>query len=371
MQDEILPHVIFAPAKLAVDLADSLTSAGQKVTLFTPGPITTKAKNITTDLGLFQTELKRRGDDFMSLLKKHPFTFVTLARQVQSELIANAYKMANDNQLDVVHIYSNEEDTALPFAKLCSKPVIFTHHDPFNFLVKYKSIFPKYPQLNWISVSLAQRKTMPAGTNWAANIYHGLPKNLYQPNFAPTGDYIVYMGRIIQPKGLHLAIAALIKYKESTSKKLKLIIAGKHYAGHKKDAYWQSKILPYLDDPNIEYVGFVKSTKEKQQLLANAKALIMPSTFEEPFGMVMIESLACGTPLVGLDSGAIPEIIKDNQTGFVVQKSKDEKQTLSSIAQAITKIDQIDRHKCRQDFESRFTADRMAAEHLEIYKKLT
>lgn len=370
MQDEILPNVIFAPARLAVDLADNLTGLNNEVFLFTPGPVRTKAKNITADLSLFKAELHRRGDSFMDLLKKHPFTFITLARQIQSELIAKAYAMANAGELDIVHVYTNEEDTALPFAQLCAKPVVFTHHDPFNFLVKYKSVFPKYPQLNWISMSYAQRNGLPKNTNWVGNIYHGLPKNEYDSSYT-SGKYLAYMGRIIQPKGLHLTIAAVQKYNQTAKHKMKLKIAGKHYAGHKKDNYWQTKILPSLDDPNIEYDGYLKTTAQKQKFLAGAKALIMPSIYEEPFGMVMIESLACGTPVIGLNSGAIPEIIKNGQTGFLVQKSEDENKTAQLIANTISKIDQIDRKACRQDFEQRFTSDRMAAEHLEVYKKLT
>jgi hypothetical protein len=112
MQDKILPNVIFSPGKLVLDLAEGLQAQGHDVTLFTPGPITTSVKNETADLSLFQQELDVRGDSYMDLLKKHPFTFVTLSRQVQSEIIAKAYKMANDNELDIVHIYMNEEDIA-------------------------------------------------------------------------------------------------------------------------------------------------------------------------------------------------------------------------------------------------------------------
>src|SRR6185437_16908609 len=144
MHREIIPHVIFSPAKLALSLSKGLDALGASVTLFTPGPVDTKVRNITADLSYFEHELALRGDSYTELLKKHPFTFITLARQVQAELIAKAFAMANDGKLDLVHIYTNEEDLALPFAQLCSKPVVFTHHDPFNFMVKYKNVFPKY-----------------------------------------------------------------------------------------------------------------------------------------------------------------------------------------------------------------------------------
>ncbi|MDF2460880.1 MAG: glycosyl transferase group 1, partial [Candidatus Saccharibacteria bacterium] len=183
------------------------------------------------DLSLFEAELERRGDSYIDLLKKHPLTFISLARQVQAEIIASAYT----GNFDVVHIYTNEEEIALPFSKLSRNPVVLTHHDPFNFLVKYKAVFPKYADLNWISLSLAQRAGMPANTNWVANIYHGLDPERFRPVERPSGEYLLYLGRIIEPKGVHLAIEAA----QQSGMKLKL--AGKHYAGG-KDAYWKNSV---------------------------------------------------------------------------------------------------------------------------------
>lgn len=363
MHRQILPHVIFSPGQLALTLANGLHALGAQVTLFTPGPVDTNATNITADLTYFEQELAARGDTYIELLKKHPLTFITLARQVQSELIAKAYSLANDNRLDIVHIYTNEEDTALPFATLCKKPVVFTHHDPFNFLVKYKNVFPKYASVPWLSVSYAQRTGMPPETNWVANIYHGIEGNLLRPVKNPSSDYVVYAGRIIQPKGVHLAIEA------AKRAGVPLKIAGRHYAG-KKDEYWREYIEPRLGD-GVEYVGFIKDNHQKRQLLGNARALIMPSLFDEPFGMVAIESLACGTPVVGLDSGAIPEVVKDKLTGFVIAKTQNEASTVASIAQAIKNVTSLDRNACRRDFEQRFTAQRMCQEHFTAYKTLT
>ncbi len=375
MHRDILPRVIFSPGVLALDLAHELSRYDVKVTLFTPGPVDTAISNETADLRYFDKELVGRGDTYVDLLKKHPFTFITLARQVQSELIAKAFAMANNNELDVVHIYTNEEDTALPFATLCNKPVVFTHHDPFNFLVKYKSVFPKYASLNWISMSLAQRQGMPENTNWVGNVYHGLDAREWKFNEGPTEEYVAYLGRIIEPKGVHLAIEAVKLYSQSALVPLKLKIAGKHYAEHKKDTYWQTRVAPELGGM-IEYVGFIGDSGEKQAFLGNAKALLMPSLFDEPFGMSMIEALACGTPVIGLDSGAIPEVIQNGNTGFVVPKlyhesTLDEAKTALQLAQAVEKITHITRLDCRTDFEERFSLERMASEHAAIYERLT
>jgi glycosyltransferase involved in cell wall biosynthesis len=371
LHKDILPHVIFSPGQLALQLAAGLQKLDVDVTLFSPGPIDTSAKNVTADLSLFEQELALRGDTYTDLLKKHPLTFISLARQVQAELIAKAFAMANNDDLDVVHIYTNEEDIALPFAALCNKPVVFTHHDPFNFLVKYKNTFPKYKYLNWISMSLAQRAGMPEGTNWVGNIYHGLSPDDYAPAATPSNDYVAFLGRIIEAKGVHLAIQAVQQYNaEHPNDTLKLKIAGKHYAGHGKDTYWQEQILPHIDGETIEYVGFIKDTKAKNEFLANAKALVVPSTFDEPFGMVLIESLASGTPIIGLSSGAIPEIIEQNHTGILVANSDNEQQIVANIASAVERANAIDRNTCRQVFESRFTLDRMIREHVAAYKKL-
>lgn len=358
MHGEILPRVIFAPGFLALSLADGLVGLGHEVTLFSPGPVKTNAKNITADLTNFEHELSLRGDDYLSLLQKHPLVFISLARQVQGEIIANAYRRANDGEFDLIHVYANEEELALTFAEFCQEPVVFTHHEPFNFLAKYRSVFPKYKNLNWLSISLSQRKSMPPDTNWVGNVYHGIDKGRFHLQDSSAKDkYVAYFGRIIEPKGVHLAIAAA---KEAG---VKLKIAGKHYSGQGKDSYWTKQIEPLIDGENAEYVGFLKTDAEKQEFLGNAKALLVPSTWEEPFGMVMIESLACGTPVIGLGNGAIPEIIENGKTGFVAMEDK--------LADSILGVDQIDRKVCRQEFENRFTSERMCQEHSLVYEKLT
>jgi glycosyltransferase involved in cell wall biosynthesis len=373
MQDKLLPKVIFSPGSLALGLAAGLPGQDIDVHLFTPGAVTTTVPTSTADLSYFEQELAARDDDYLDLLKKHPLTFVSLARQVQAELIARAYAMANNNELDVVHIYTNEEDIALPFAALCTKPVVLTHHDPFNFLIAYKSVFPKHRALNWISISYAQRADMPEDTNWVGNVYHGLDAAIFSPNYAGDSPYVAYLGRIIEPKGVHLAIAAVKQYNRSHQRQLCLKIAGKHYAGHTKDSYWQKRILPEIDGKEIEYIGFLDG-QAKADFLRGARALIMPSTFAEPFGMVAIEALACATPVIGLDSGALPEIIKEGTTGYVVAKQQlpdgtlDEHATAEALAVSLEDTVRIDRHVCRQDFEKRFTLERMCAGYADVYR---
>ncbi len=390
---DILPDVIFSPGELVISLVNNLARLGEEVSIFSPGPIdkllpnNTHVKNITVDLSLFEQELKNRGDNYLDLLMKHPLTFITLARQVQTELISKAFTLANQDQFDLVHIWCNEEEQALAMATLCHKPVVFNHHEPFNFLARYRAIFPKYLHLNWISFSKAQRTTFicEKKVNWVGNVYHGLETDAYQFSNKP-GDYLLYMGRIIKPKGVHYAIEVAKK----TGIKLKIV--GKHYAGHSKDRYWQEFIQPEIDGEKIEYLGFIKDSGEKQQLYAGAKALLVPSTWQEPFGLVMIEAMACGTPVIGFDQGAVPEVIKDEVSGYVVkyltekrvvkadklmdqdwhqlQKDKQFQENVEKMTKAVIKINNINRASCRSEFEKRFSANKMAEGYRQIYLQL-
>lgn len=372
MHREIMPSVIFSPGALALTLSSQLVKLGVDVTLFSPGPVSTQARNINADLSLFEAELDARGDSWTDLLKKHPFTFVTLARQVQAELISKAYQMANRNEFDVVHIYTNEEELGMVFAGLCQKPVVFTHHDPFNFLVRYKSIMPKYEGLNWLSISDAQRKTMSSKTNWLATIYHGIDEPELTPVTEPSGDYFAYLGRIIKPKGVHLAIEAVREYNRRSERPMKLKIAGKYYGSKERDNYWAEMIEPQLDE-FIEYIGFINEPKEKREFLGNARALIVPSLFDEPFGLVSVESFACGTPVVALDSAALSEVIDSGRTGFVVTKGEtpyDEQQIANQLADRLGDVRKLSRSVCRAEYEQRFTAEIMASRHRDIYMSL-
>ena len=358
MNRDIIDDVIFSPGRLAISLSDGLTDLGHEVTFFTPGKIKTKATNINADLSGFKKELKLREDTYIDLLKKHPLIFISLARQVQAELTAKCFEMANKGKFDIVHIYTNEEEIGLVFARFCNKPIVFTHHEPFNFLTKYRAIFPKYKSLNWISISNSQRSTMPKGTNFVANIYHGLDKNTFHYNANPS-DYIAYFGRIIEPKGVIYAIKA------AKLSGIKIKIAGKHYAEYSNDRYWEDIIKPHIDGKAVEFVGYIKDDKEKEKFLGNAKCLLMPSTWDEPFGLSMIEALACGTPVIGFRSGSIPEVIDNGKSGFIVM-NKSTKQLVS----AIKNVDKISRLECRKIFEQRFSAERMCKDHEKCYRTL-
>ncbi|MEP7104143.1 MAG: glycosyltransferase [Candidatus Dojkabacteria bacterium] len=360
MDESIMSKVIFSPGTIAIDLAEGLADLGHEVTLFSPGPIKNKKfKNICSDRTLIEKELDSRGYDLTTLMSKHPLTYITLARQIQSELISKAYKMANNGLFDLVHVWINEEDIALEFAKLCNKPIIFTHHEPFNFYTKYRTSFEKYKDLNWVSISYAQRKTIPVKMNWVGNVYHGIRNPFVQYKIETSMDYkkyFAYLGRIIESKGVHLAVQAVIKYNEkSTNEPIILKIAGKYY----EDSYWEKEIKPYVDNKFIQFVEFISKPEEKFNFLYNAKALLAPSTWEEPFGMMIIEAMSVGTLTIGLSNGALKEIVKDGVNGFI---SKD------NIEQNFDKVNQINSKKLIDSFD--FTIERMCEEYEKIYQAI-
>ncbi|MCL2371150.1 glycosyltransferase [Candidatus Saccharibacteria bacterium] len=372
MGDELRDKVIFSPGELAREFANA-SFDDVELTLFSPLPVKCRAKSVTADRSGFERELAGRGYGYLTLLKKHPSLFVAMSRQLQGEVIAEAFRRANAGEFDVVHIYTNEEDQALIFADLCCVPVVFTHHDPYNFLIKYKSVFPRYKHHKFVSMSIAQQRTAPRGTNFVANIYHGVSCKSV-PTSAPNracsplspqetspcsasaetdsqDSYMIYVGRIIEPKGVHLAVVAAKKAG------VRLVIAGKRYG----DDYFERRLKPHLSD-NIEYVGF-KRGEELQELIANAKALVMPSQFEEPFGMTAIEALAVGTPVIASRSGALPEIIEDGVSGLFAD-------TAGEIVLAMNEVDQLQREDCVKRVREHFSLRRMLDEHARLWREL-
>ena len=391
MGDVLREKVIFSPGELAREFADAdweavAPDAPVELTLFTPLPVQCKAKTVLADSAGFEAELKGRGYGYLELLKKHPSLFVAMSRQLQGEVIAEAFRRANLGEFDLVHVYTNEEDQALIFADLCNKPVVFTHHDPYNFLIKYKSVFPRYKHHNFVSMSMAQRETAPEGMNFVANIYHGVrsgsclrpspstsppaadpaagsprshpspPSEAHLQTSLREAPYFLYVGRIIEPKGVHLAIAAAQKAG------VQLKIAGKRY----EDDYFEREVAPHLGEAAgglVEYIGF-KRGEELKRLMAEAEALVMPSVFEEPFGMTAIEALSVGTPVIASRNGALPEIIGDGTSGFFAD-------TVEEIVAAMARVGEIKAEDCIKRVQTEFSLEKMLTEHAKLWHAIS
>jgi glycosyltransferase involved in cell wall biosynthesis len=192
---------------------------------------------------------------------------------------------------------------------------------------------------------------LPA-VNWQATVHHGLPDDLYA--FNPNhGDYFAFIGRISPEKRVDRAIEI------ACACNVPLYIAAK--VDKADQVYFDECIKPLLHHPLIEYIGEI-GEKDKRGFLANARALLFPIDWPEPFGLVLIESFACGTPVIAYRHGSVPEIVEDNVTGFIVSNQE-------QALQAARKIEALDRAVCRETFERRFSAARMAGNYLDLYRR--
>lgn len=250
---------------------------------------------------------------------------------------------------DVIH--SHLDFLGFPLARRNPQPVVTTLHGRLD-LPELQPVFREYAEMPLVSISDAQRQPLP-WANWHATIYHGLPRNLYSFHPQPQ-QYLAFLGRISPEKRPDHAIEV------AKRTGIPLRMAAKVDPADLQ--YYLTEIEPLLDHPLIEFIGEI-SDKEKDNFVGNALALLCPYDWPEPFGLVLIEALACGTPVLAYRRGSIPEIIDNGVTGFVSEN-------LSEMAEAVGRLGEIDRRRCRDAFEERFTADRMARNHVALYKRI-
>jgi glycosyltransferase involved in cell wall biosynthesis len=213
-------------------------------------------------------------------------------------------------------------------------------------------LYAEFYEMPLVSISHAQRQPLPT-LRWMGTVHHGLPKQLFSFHEAP-GDYLAFLGRISPEKRVDRAI----EIAKRTGMPLK--IAAK--VDKADQDYFDAIIKPQFDHPLIEFIGEIGEEK-KDGFLGNAFALLFPIDWPEPFGLVMIEAMACGTPIIAWPEGSVPEVMVDGVTGFIVEG-------LDEAVTAVEKVAGFDRRQCRQMFESRFTATRMAGDYLNIYQRL-
>jgi glycosyltransferase involved in cell wall biosynthesis len=252
-------------------------------------------------------------------------------------------------QFDVIHFHGDA--LHYPLARRCPTPSLTTLHGRLDTpdLQLLHRHFTSHPV---VSISSQQRKTM-WNANWLDTVHHGLPLDQY--DFYPSaGDYFAFLGRISPEKRVDRAIEIAIACDT------RLLIAAK--VDPYDQRYFEDEIKPLLDHPLIEFVGEI-GDRQKNDFLGHAKALLFPIDWPEPFGLVMIEALAAGTPVIAYGHGAVPEIIEHGATGFIVASQ------LEAIA-AARAVGAIERSQCRADFEQRFTATIMASRYVELYTRL-
>lgn len=216
-----------------------------------------------------------------------------------------------------------------------------------------RALYAGFPDMPLVSISNAQRTWIP-NANIVATVHHGLPIKLLEPTYRPRGGYVAFIGRISPEKGIERAIAIARVFG------IPLRIAAK--VDKVDEQYFREKVAPLLDDPGIEFIGEI-GERAKSEFLGEAQALLFPIDWPEPFGLVMIEAMACGTPVLAFRNGSVPEIIDNGLTGRIV----------SSIDEAILALPEVmalDRRAVRRRFEERFTAARMAKDYVSVYRKL-
>ena len=257
--------------------------------------------------------------------------------------------LGKPSDFDIIH--SHLDFMGFPFARRNPTPTVATFHGRLD-LPELQPVFREYAELPIVSISDAQRKPV-SWANWQATVYHGLPSDLY--GFHPKpGAYLAFLGRIASEKRPDHAIEIAKRVG------IPLRIAAKVDPADRE--YFHSEIEPLLSDPLIEYLGEITDA-EKDEFLGNATALICPYDWPEPFGLVLIEALACGTPVLAYRRGSIPELIEDGVTGFVCEG-------LDEMTAAIRRIPEIDRGRCRSTYEQRFTVERMAQDYVRLYERL-
>lgn len=319
-------HAIYSHTGI---LADAFVEKNQDVTLFASSDSETKAKLH----GVPPSEVL------------HSNIPENIRRHYTHSLISQCYNKAAE--FDIIHSHFTLLSSF--YSNLVKTPTVSSIHSPIT--EDLKPIIEQFKNNRYISFSLSQRKQFPE-LNWVANIYHGIDTNLFAYNEKPE-DYFLYIGRITEEKGIHYAIEA------AKAAGVKLLIAGRSYA---TEGYWHKHLEPHIDGKNVRYVGEA-NLERKIELYRNAKGLLFPTQYDEVFGLVMIEAMSCGTPVIGWNKGSVPEVIQDGETGYLVN-------SVEEMIEAIKKIDKISRKACRDRVEKLFSVEKMVQGYLKVYHRI-
>jgi glycosyltransferase involved in cell wall biosynthesis len=310
-------------------LTEELVRLGHDVTLFASGDSLTSAKLIP-----MCSEALRLSPHCIDQLAHHIVLVETVFRE-----------RAN---FDLVHFHIDY----LHFPVSRREPIagITTLHGRLD-LPDLVPLYRTYPEMPVVSISNAQREPLP-WLNWLGTVRHGLPADSFKCHAAP-GKYLAFLGRISPEKGLDRAI--------EIAKRVNMPLKVAAKIDRADSEYFEASIKSLLSHPLVEFIGEI-GNDDKNDFLGNAAALLFPIQWPEPFGLVMIEAMACGTPVIAYPKGSVPEIMKDGVTGFIVADE-------DAAVKAIGRLGEIDREKCRQYFEQHFTSARMAQDYLNIYQR--
>jgi glycosyltransferase involved in cell wall biosynthesis len=330
---EAVPPKLYGGTERVVHwLTEELVALGNDVTLFASGDSQTSAKLDAT----WPKALRLDGA-------------VRDANALHMVMLERVRRKCDDEEFDFLHFHLDY----YPFSLFSRQPTPFltTLHGRLD-LPEHQPVFHTFAKIPVISISNAQRRPVPQA-NWIRTIHHGLPEQLLTPQPVTPG-YLAVLGRIAPEKGVDRAIKIAIRCG------IPLKIAAK--IDRADQDYYDEVMRPLMDHPLVEYIGEI-SDREKSAFLSGAIGLLLPIDWPEPFGLVMIEAMACGTPIIAYNRGSVAEIIEENLTGFVVEDE-------TSAVAAVHRLSQLNRAAIRRRFEQRFTARRMALDYLAAYREL-
>jgi glycosyltransferase involved in cell wall biosynthesis len=338
---ESVPPVRYGGTERVVStLTEELVRRGHDVTLFASGDSRTSARLVSTvDQALWhQTP---RPKDFA------PYWAITLG-----------HLWEHIEEFDVVH--SHLDYFAYPTARAAVRPVLTTLHGRLD-LPEHQPLYRYFRDVPLVSISDAQRRPVP-DANWLATIYHGIELGEFTLN-PQMGGYVAFLGRISRDKGLDTAIRAARRAGVPLRIAARMPLPDRQDADVQADwSYWQEEIQPLLKGRQVELVGEL-ADRDKAEFLRNAAALLFPIRWPEPFGLVMVEALACGTPVLALNGGSVPEVIQDGVTGFI-------RETEDELVDVLGRITELDRTRCRKEAERRFSPAAMAAAYEQVYARV-
>jgi len=334
LYESVPPRLYGGTERVVSWLADELVQRGHEVTLFASGDSRTQARLVSA----WPRAVR------LDPAQPDPFALHTLE-------LAQAFSRADD--FDVVHCHVDY--LAFPYGRLVSTPVVHTLHGRLD-LRPLIHVLTELREVPLVSISESQREPLAGlDLNWVATVHHGLPmRDVPAVTTASDGRYLVFLGRMSAEKRPDLAIAV------AKRAGLPLIMAAK--VDRPDREYFEREIRPQLGHPLIEWLG-EQTDRQKAGLLADAAGLLVPISWEEPFGLVFIEALASGTPVISRPRGSVPELLRDGEHGFLVE-SEDE------MVDACRNLDTIDRRACRDWALQRFSVERMTTDYLRVYRKI-
>lgn len=328
--ESVPPRAYGGTERVVHYLTEALVELGHQVTLFASGDSRTSGRLVP----IVDRALR------LHPARPDPVIWHTIMVDRVRELAAT---------FDVIHFHV--DTVHLPASAQWGTPSLTTLHGRLD-IPDLAPLFRRFQRHPLVSISESQRTPLP-WANWLGTVHHGLPRDLY--TFHPQAqDYFAFVGRISPEKRCDRAIEIAVACG------VPLRIAAKVDPADRR--YYEEKIEPLLDHPLVTFIGEVGDA-EKDALVGNARALLMPIDWPEPFGLVVIEALACGTPVIAYGHGAIPELVDHGRTGFVVH---DQQQAIEAARQ----VHRIDRRHCREVFERRFCAPVMARQYLALYRRL-